>query len=122
MQQMTNSIQKNSQPPANTLHVNRWSDLPDCTEPAVYRIHGDGSSVLFSVSKKRRQVLEGLMQRPLACSSKCRLSQAVLTLRRDCGLVIEMRMFDGSEASDGDRFGIYFLKSEIERVEPANDN
>ena len=119
---MTKLHPENQKPPSNTLHVNRWSDLPDCMEPAVYRVQCGDGTVLCSISKKTRQVLEGLMRQPLACSSKCRLSQAVLTLRRDYGLVIDMQMYEGSETSDGDRYGVYFLKSKIERVEPANDN
>ena len=119
---MTKLDETNLKPPENTLHVNRWSDLPACTEPAVYRVQCGEEAVLFSIAKKARQVLEGLMHQPLACSSKCRLSQAVLKLRREYGLDIHMQMYDGSESSDGDRYGVYFLKSKIEKVEPANDN
>ena len=102
-------------PPADTLHVNRWTDLPDATAPAKYLARTDGKETLFTASKKTRMVLEALRQRPLACASRCRLSHFVSLLRRDCGLEIEMTMFKGDpeNSQGGQAFGIYELKSTV---------
>jgi hypothetical protein len=107
------------QPPLNTKHISKWSELPDCKDPAMYSIIVNGERRTFLVSKKKRQVLEGLIHHPLACASKCRLSDCVLHLRRDYGLDIEMKMYQSADESDGESYGVYFLKSEVERVEEA---
>ena len=100
--------------PVNTLHVNRWDDLPDDIKPATYRVVETNHK--FTVQKKTRQTLEGLINQPVASASKCRISDRVLLLRRDCGLNIEMEMFRGDGTTQGENYGVYFLKSEIERV------
>ena len=101
--------------PANTLFANRWNDLPDSVKPVTYRIAGANGK--FTVQKKTLQVLEALMIQPVACGSRCRISDRVLLLRRDCGLTIEMKMYKGDGTSQGENYGVYFLKTEIERVE-----
>ena len=101
-------------PPANTIHVSRWDDLPDEIKPATYRVIDTGHT--FTVQKKTRQTLEGLIRQPVACASKCRVSDRVLLLRRDCGLNIEMEMFKGDGHSQGESYGVYFLKSKVERI------
>lgn len=105
-------------PPKNTLHVNRWTELPNCLEPAQYCYSKDGKEVYFTTSKKARQVLEGLMQRPIACASKCRISHYVSVFKRDHGLEIHMTMYrpEGNTPQGGESFGVYTLKSNIERV------
>ena len=100
--------------PVNMLHANRWDEFPDTVKPATYRIVGTDHK--FTIQKKTRQTLEGLINQPVACASKCRISDRVLLLRRDCGLNIEMEMFRGDGGSQGENYGVYFLKSEIERV------
>lgn len=102
------------QPPLNTLHVNRWDELPDCKEPAMYSVTVNGEPKTILVSKKNRQVLEGLINQPVACASKCRLSDNVLHLRRDHGLDIEMKMYKSTDKSGGESYGVYFLNSEVE--------
>jgi hypothetical protein len=111
---MTHETQ-NPKPPANTLHVNRWTDLPDTVAPAKYLASHNGAETLFTASKKMRQVLEALRQRPLACASRCRLSHYVSLLRRDCGIEIEMEMFRGDphNSQGGQAFGIYRLQSTV---------
>lgn len=107
------------QPPLNTKHIDKWPELPDCKEPAMYSVIVNGERRTFLVSKRKRQVLEGLINYPIACASKCRLSDSVLHLRRDFGLDIEMKMYQSADESDGESYGVYFLKSAVERVEEA---
>lgn len=111
------SAKQVTKPPSNTLFADGWDDLPDTTHPAAYRIEGQDQT--FTVRKKTRQVLEALMRQPVACASRCRISDRVLLLRRDNGLTIKMTMFPGDGTSQGEAFGVYFLKSEIERAEEA---
>ena len=100
--------------PSNTLHVNRWDDLPDDIKPATYRIINTDHK--FTVQKKTRQTLDGLIKQPVACASKCRISDRVLLLRRDYGLNIEMEMFQSDGDTQGESFGVYFLESKVERI------
>ena len=106
--------QEAKKPPVNTLHANRWDEFPDTVKPGTYRVIDADRT--FTVRKKTRQTLEGLLNQPVACASKCRISDRVLILRRDCGLNIEMEMFQGDGTSQGENYGVYFFKSEIERV------
>ena len=105
--------------PSNTLHVNRWDELPDTVKPATYRVVETNRK--FTVQKKTRQTLEGLRNQPVACASKCRISDRVLLLRRDCGLNIEIEMFQSDGDTQGESFGVYFLESKVERIVEAND-
>lgn len=106
---------ENKKPPRNTLHVNRWSELPDCVDPHTYQtVKPDGAFSKFTVSKKSRKVLEGLIKQPVACASKCRLSHFVMLLRRDFNLDIEMKMFKGE--TEGESYGVYFINSKVQRV------
>ena len=105
--------------PPNTLHANRWDEFPDTVKPATYRIVGTDHK--FTIQKKTRQTLEGLRNQPVACASKCRISDRVLILRRDCGLNIEMEMFQSDGDTQGESFGVYFLESKVERIVEAND-
>ena len=100
--------------PSNTLHANRWSDLPDMTEQVTYRVIDTDHH--FTVRKKTRQTLEALLKQPVASASKCRISDRVLILRRDCGLDIKTETFKGDGTSESESFGVYFLKSKIEKV------
>ena len=111
-------MDKQATAPSNTLHVNRWTDLPDRLDPARYRFIKNGEVHEFTAHKKARQVIEGLMIRPIACASKCRISHYVSLFKRDNGIDIDMTMYrpkDGSPQGGGG-FGVYTLQSKIERV------
>jgi hypothetical protein len=103
---------------ANALRVYRWSDLPNLTSQALYRVIDPGQEPReIYASKHKRQVLEDLMRSPLYAASYCRLSDQVLPLRRDDGVDIECKMYRGDAETGRQKFGIYVLVSQIERIE-----
>ena len=98
--------------PANAWDVTKWADLPDKTAQARYRIVREGKrNRIVTVSKKRRQVLEGLMQRPVISASRARLSDKVLHLKREIYVDIETLVYANEE---GGEFGVYFLKCDVQ--------
>lgn len=104
-------------PPQNAKRVYRWADLPDTTEPALYRITDPGHKPReITASRHKRQVLEALMRQPLYAASYCRLSDQVLPLRRDDGVSIRCDIYSSDPDTGRERFGIYILESHVERV------
>ena len=105
-------------PPANAQRVYRWDDLPGATDLATFRVtDNDQDAREIVVSNHQRQVLEGLMKRPLYAASYCRLSDQVLPLRRDHGIDIECEMYANDPETGRQRYGVYFLKSKVTRTE-----
>ena len=99
-------------PPTNALNVNCWDDLPNKTKPAHYRIVRDGKrNRIVEVSKKRRRVLEGLMQRPVVSASRARISDKVLHLK--CQNYVDIETIVYTNENDGEH-GVYFLKCNVE--------
>lgn len=104
-------------PPTNAKRVYRWTDLPSLTEPATYRVTDpDQEPREITVSKHRRQVLEGLMQGPIYAASYCRLSDQVLPLRRDGSVDIKCEMYTKDKETGRQKYGVYFLQSRVERI------
>lgn len=104
-------------PPSNALRVYRWTDLPNLTAPALYRVTDPGQEPReIYASKHKRQVLEGLMRSPLYAASYCRLSDQVLPLRRDNGVNIECKMYRGDAETGRQKYGIYVLVSQVELI------
>lgn len=105
-------------PPKNTRRVYAWKDLPSTHKPAQYRITDPGQEPrTITVSRRKRQVLEGLMLAPIHSASYCRLSDKVLPLRRDHGVDIECTLYKNDNDTGRDRFGVYTLNSKVERLE-----
>ncbi len=105
-------------PPSNAKRIYRWADLPDATEPALFRITDPGHEPrVIGASKHKRQVLEGLMQHPLYAASYCRLSDQVLPLRRDDGVDIACEMYRNDPETGREKYGVYVLKSKVERID-----
>lgn len=108
----------NPRPPANALRVQSWADTPALTKPATYEAHTDGAEPKsFTVSKLNRRVLEALMRGPLYAASPCRISDKVLSLRRDQGLEIECVLFKGDAETHRQLCGVYFLRTRVIRAE-----
>jgi hypothetical protein len=104
-------------PPENTLRVYRWDDLPAAVEPALYQVTDPGQGPrTITVSKNTRRVLEGLMRSPLYAASYCRLSDKVLPLRRDHGVDIVCTFYRNDEDTGRERYGVYTLVSNVERI------
>lgn len=102
-------------PPANALRVNKWADLPDTTEACAYQYWDGDELSSFVVSKHDRQVLEGLIRRPVYAASFARVSDCVFRLR-GIGLHIETKMFRNDPETGRQRFGVFFLLSSVKRM------
>ena len=107
-----------TKPPPNAKRVYRWDDLPPTLDAALYSVaDGDGEVRIISASRRKRQVLEGLMRAPLFAASYCRISDKVLPLRRDDGIDIECEMYRNDPETGRERYGVYVLKSKVERID-----
>lgn len=107
---------KDNTPPANAKRVYRWADLPPATDRASYIVINPGEEPReISVARHQRQVLEGLLAGPIYAASYCRISDQVLPLRRDHGIEIECTMYRGDPETGRERYGVYSLKSLVER-------
>ena len=102
--------------PTNAQRINRVRDLPDTRSPAVYLVaNGDEKPARKQLTKRQRQVTEALMDGPIYCASFIRLSDTVLILR-ERGIDIETEMFRGNPGTDTFKFGVYRLRSKIQRA------
>ena len=109
---------KEQKPPSNAKRVYRWNDLPSATDYAWFRVTGSGQEPRdILVRYHQRQVLEGLIQSPIYAASYCRISDQVLPLRRDHGVSIECEMFTNDPETGRQRFGVYTLRSKVERID-----
>lgn len=111
---MTEVIDKPKTPPANTLTVFNWDDLPKNEELAAFRILDGDKVKTIRVSRKARRLLEGLMMQPVKVASPCRLSHYADVLRDDYGLNIETIRYP-SKIKGNSPYGVYFLRSKVER-------
>ena len=100
----------------NARRVTRVADLPDLKQPATYLVtNGERKPDRKVLNKRQRQVTEALMGGLLYCASPVRLSDIVLLLR-ERGIDIETEMFKGDPGTDTEKFGVYRLRSNIQRV------
>jgi hypothetical protein len=108
---------KTTRPPANTLRVHAWRDLPSDRAPARYRITAeDGRTREITLTKGNRIILDALILQPVYCASPVRISDRVCILKRDYRVPIDKKMYDNDAATDRAKFGIYFLNCRIERI------
>ncbi|HCQ59831.1 MAG TPA: hypothetical protein DIU10_18315 [Sulfitobacter sp.] len=105
-------------PPANTLRVDKWSDMPKGTAPARYEVVAeDGTAKTFTLAKGNRIILDALIQQPVYCASPVRISDRVCILRRDYGVPITKEMYTNDTATDRAKFGVYFLSGTVRRID-----
>ena len=103
-----------SRPPSNAKRIYRWDDLPDAKGIERYIVNpNDANAEEIKLAKRKRQVLEGLMQGPIYAASYCRLSDQVMPLRRDYGLEIETTIYRHDDATGREKFGLYTLQSKV---------
>lgn len=107
-----------AKPPPNTKRVYKWADLPHDTKPARFVVENDGQEPrTITVSRHKRQVLEGLMKQPILAASYCRVSDQVLPLRRDCGLDIVSTIYRNDPETGREIYGVYTLASNVRRLD-----
>ncbi|MEM9392799.1 MAG: hypothetical protein AAGA38_03015 [Pseudomonadota bacterium] len=106
-----------AQAPKDAKRVYRWADLPPRTDAATFVVDPDGADPRrITVSKRMRQVLEGLMRHPIYAASYCRIGDRVLPLRRDHGLEIVCTMYENDPETGRERYGVYELKTKVRRA------
>jgi|TARA_R110000823_G_scaffold191991_1_gene323656 hypothetical protein len=104
------------------LRVQGWKDLPKDRSTARYEIPtDDGGTRVITLKSGNRVVLDSLIARPLLCASPVRISDRVCILRHEYGVPIDREMYDGDEASEGQRFGVYFIGQGVRRIEQGAD-
>lgn len=106
-----------NRPPANTLRVYGWANLPGEKAPAQFNItDGTGESRTVTLSKNKRRILEGLMKQPMFCASPVRISDIVFILKTDYGINIHMDLYSNDAETDRAKFGVYTLIDHVERT------
>ena len=104
-------------PPRNTLRVQSWRDLPKERSIARYEVPAaDGKARVITLKSGNRVILDALIDRPLFCASPVRISDRVCILRHEYGVPIDREMYDGDDATDGQRFGVYFIGKGVRRI------
>lgn len=106
-----------AKPPTNAKRVYRWADLPKSSEAATFFVDEDANAPRkITVSRHKRQVLEGLMRGPILAASYCRISDQVLPLRRDYGLDITCTIYRNDPETGRQKYGVYTLASKVRRA------
>ncbi|MGJ8544562.1 MAG: hypothetical protein ACSHWZ_03890 [Sulfitobacter sp.] len=104
-------------PPANSLRVRAWRDLPKDRSAAQYRItDNEGGIRVITLAKGNRVILDALLRQPVYCASPVRISDRVCILRKAYRVPIIAEMYQNDEATDRDKFGVYFLTGKVERL------
>ncbi|ETX13270.1 hypothetical protein OCH239_12580 [Roseivivax halodurans JCM 10272] len=104
-------------PPANTRRIWRVADLPSDRVAATYAVqHGDGSVTHHILSKRRRQVMDLLIEAPVYCASPVRISDIVHLLKRETGVAIHTDYYAGDPNTGAGGYGTYTLFSKVWRV------
>ena len=104
-------------PPANAKRVCRRADLSATTETAINILMNPGEEPRqITISKHKRQVLEGLLTGPLYAASYRRHSDQVLPHRPDQGLNIRCEMYRSDPETGRERFGIHFFDTVVIRT------
>jgi len=106
-------------PPTTAQRIMRSADLPQERGAATYIVYNnDEEPLTATLDKRRRQILDLLMQGPVHCASPIRISDIVHNLKREIGLDVETKMFPGDTTIGAGAFDVYFLKSRVHRVQP----
>jgi hypothetical protein len=114
---VSNQTTKPTRPPANSLRVEAWRDLPADDGPARYRITDQGGQTHeITLKKGNRIILDALMNQPVYCASPVRISDRVCILKREYGVPIDKEMYENDTATDRAKFGVYFLIGQVERI------
>lgn len=105
-------------PPRSAKRVFRVADLPNRRAPARYSItRENGRTEAYVIDKRRRQVLDLLIDGPVYCASPVRLSDIVHVLKREVGLEVHTEYYPGDRGNGIGAYGVYFLKSLVERFD-----
>ncbi|MCV2866915.1 hypothetical protein OE647_19615 [Defluviimonas sp. WL0075] len=116
--QIGRAMKTDKTPPRNAQRIYRVGELPKDRTPAHYRItRRDGEAVTVTLQKRRRQILDLLMQGPVYCASPVRISDIVCVLKHELGLDVETVIYPGNRQAGAGDYGIYFLRSAVARLD-----
>ena len=108
---------QDDQPPANTQRISVRAQMPQERTSAVYVITNDGKEPrTVTLQKNKRQIMDLLLQGPVFCASPVRISDIVFILKREIELDVETKMYPGDPTTGAGDYGVYFLKSHVERI------
>jgi hypothetical protein len=114
----TTNLNKIARPPANSLRVEAWRDLPKNGAAARYKItREDGGVSVITLAKGNRIILDALLKQPVYCASPVRISDRVCILRHEYSVPIIKEMYENDAATDRAKFGVYFLDGCVERLD-----
>lgn len=104
-------------PPSNTKRIYGWQGLPNLSKPAQYVVENDGQKPrVVTVSRRKLQVLEGLILSPILSASYCRISDQVLLLR-NLGVDILRTIYKNDPERGREIYGVYTLASRVRRLD-----
>ena len=108
---------KTNIPPATSQRIYRVADLPQEREPADYNIANNVEKPrLVTLAKRKRQIMDLLLQGPVYCASPVRISDIVHILKREIGLDVETKIYPGEPETGAGDYGVYFLQSRVTRI------
>jgi hypothetical protein len=118
MTAVTGSEFKGIRPASGALWVTGWHCLKSETATTEYLVESDGVDPRkISVGKKKRRILDALINAPMYCASPVRLSHYIMLLREENGLDIETEWFRNDPRTGRERFGVYVLKDKVTRID-----
>ncbi|MDA8585565.1 hypothetical protein N9L47_04750 [Rhodobacteraceae bacterium] len=104
-------------PPFNCQRIHRVADLPPERAPASYVIGNvDKKPSAVTLQKRKRQIMDLLLQGPVYCASPVRISDIVHILKREIGLDVETKFYPGDKSTGSGDYGVYFIKSRVYRA------
>ncbi|SLN23366.1 hypothetical protein ROJ8625_00938 [Roseivivax jejudonensis] len=104
-------------PPKNARRIWRVADLPKDRRPVAYEIRNtDGSVRVCLLSKRKRQIMDLLIDAPVYCASPVRISDIVHVLKRETGVEIHTDYYAGDPNTGAGAYGTYTLVSRVHRV------
>jgi hypothetical protein len=114
----TTNLNKIARPPANSLRVEAWRDLPKDGAATRYKItREDGGVSVITLAKGNRIILDALLKQPVYCASPVRISDRVCILRHEYSVPIIKEMYENDAETDRAKFGVYFLDGCVERLD-----
>ena len=104
--------------PKSPRRIARRADLPKSKTPASYCVETPSGQTVLHANKRKRQVLEALIEGPIFCASAVRIGPRVQELREELGKeFITTNWHRGYEDGEPIRFGSYELAWNVKEAQ-----